>query len=182
MLEFLKMLNQSSAKQLNKSPASTDELVDLIGGNSLYDGAYFILNRLMSSKCTELCLLLAPNFKGYITAIGHDWLGNIYAADTSRMMDGHPLILYFDVNSQEVLNTQQNLIEFHGNTLTSQGEGVLRLGEYDKWTESGLPLKDASRCIGYTIPLALGGSTELDNMEEVDIEVYWELTGQIGAP
>ncbi|WP_431278627.1 T6SS immunity protein Tdi1 domain-containing protein [Leifsonia poae] len=34
-------------------------------------------------------------------------------------------------------------------------------------------------CVGYEVPLFLGGGDEIDNLQVADMEVYWTLTGQL---
>ena len=34
-------------------------------------------------------------------------------------------------------------------------------------------------CVGYRIPLFLGGDDSLENMEVSDMEVYWDMTDQL---
>jgi Domain of unknown function (DUF1851) len=41
-----------------------------------------------------------------------------------------------------------------------------------------LPL-GAMQCAGYKVPLFLGGKDSVDNLEIVDLEVYWSLSGQL---
>lgn len=41
-----------------------------------------------------------------------------------------------------------------------------------------LPL-DVTQCAGYKVPLFLGGKDVLENLEVIDLEVYWSLSGQL---
>jgi hypothetical protein len=41
-----------------------------------------------------------------------------------------------------------------------------------------LPLS-SSQCAGYKVPLFLGGKDSLENLEVIDLEVYWSLSGQL---
>jgi hypothetical protein len=41
-----------------------------------------------------------------------------------------------------------------------------------------LPLK-ASECVGYDIPLFLGGADEVPNLTRTDMGVYWSICGQL---
>jgi hypothetical protein len=36
-----------------------------------------------------------------------------------------------------------------------------------------------TECIGYRVPLFLGGSDTVENLEKVDLDVYWHLHGQL---
>ncbi|WP_434798222.1 T6SS immunity protein Tdi1 domain-containing protein [Terrisporobacter vanillatitrophus] len=35
--------------------------------------------------------------------------------------------------------------------------------------------------MGYKVPLFLGGEDDISNLEEIDMEVYWSVTGQLNS-
>jgi Domain of unknown function (DUF1851) len=35
------------------------------------------------------------------------------------------------------------------------------------------------QCVGYQVPLFLGGKDSLENLEITDLDVYWSLSGQL---
>ena len=41
-----------------------------------------------------------------------------------------------------------------------------------------LPL-DMRECVGYRVPLFLGGTDDVSNLERSDLAVYWSLCGQL---
>jgi hypothetical protein len=38
---------------------------------------------------------------------------------------------------------------------------------------------DHNKCVGYKVPLFLGGEDEISNLDELDMEVYWSIIGQL---
>lgn len=111
---------------------------------------------------------------------GRDWLGSLYAADFSRDVNGWPTVLALNIDFRDAMDTRLSLTDFHETALLDDAAAILNLDLYRSWLESHPPLRDAGRAVGYRIPLALGGEDSLSNMEESDLDVYWQLTGQIG--
>ena len=55
-----------------------------------------------------------------------------------------------------------------------------KLREYDKETLKRFGNKiEYGRCAGYVIPLFLGGNDDITNLEDSDMEVYWNIMMQI---
>ena len=44
---------------------------------------------------------------------------------------------------------------------------------------AGLLLLELAQCVGYKMPLFLGGKHVLENLEVIDIDVYWSISGQL---
>ena len=38
---------------------------------------------------------------------------------------------------------------------------------------------DPARCVGYKVPLFLGGADDIGDLELADLDVYWTITGQL---
>ena len=51
-------------------------------------------------------------------------------------------------------------------------------GEWSERHPDTVPLP-ATKCVGYELPLFVGGQDSLDNMEVSDWEVYWVVVGQL---
>jgi hypothetical protein len=75
------------------------------------------------------------------------------------------------------------LAEFHDQELIQEPDACLAKSFFDEWSvgnQSALPLLSDS-CVGYRVPLYLGGEDVIANLEVVDIHVYWGILGQIRA-
>ena len=46
----------------------------------------------------------------------------------------------------------------------------------EKYNSDEIGLED---CVGYKIPLFLGGNDEISNLEITDMEIYWGICGQL---
>lgn len=159
-------------------------IIDLqarFGGMLILDGLYNIYDTDTCLKMTRLCLEFFGEFQGYILAIGQDWLGYLYCADFSRLIDGKPKIIVFDINTRDIMDTANSIEKFHTVLAIDEVESSFNLELYNQWKEHHKPIQKPGRCVGYRIPLALGGSDDIENMEEADTEVYWSITGHIGT-
>ena len=79
------------------------------------------------------------------------------------------------------LEIPAGLIDFHEVELVEYGEDSLAIEAFNTWSIQpavDLPLPRNS-CAGYSVPLFLGGRDEIENMELVDLEVYWALCGEL---
>ncbi len=79
----------------------------------------------------------------------------------------------------EALQTPCNLETFHESELIEFQEEALGLSFYSAWRNAGGGIPKYDQCVGYKVPLFLGGIDGVDNLELSDIDVYWSLTGQI---
>ena len=54
---------------------------------------------------------------------------------------------------------------------------MLSLNYFNQWLEkNNNKIIKYGECVGLKVPLFLGGKDELDNLEEIDMEVYWTMT------
>jgi hypothetical protein len=99
-----------------------------------------------------------------------------FAADVNRT----DFILMFDPSTAEALELQQNIASFHNEELVNDRESYLTQSSFDKLLGvlriEELPF---NKCLGYKVPLFLGGKDKLDNYELSDLEVYWDFQSQI---
>lgn len=63
---------------------------------------------------------------------------------------------------------------------------LFNMNQFNQWLESYPPPLDEDSCIGYRIPLFLGGPDSINNMEKADRSVYlhmlcelWRSTSQL---
>lgn len=107
-----------------------------------------------------------------VIPFGYDWLGRIFAVDS-----GLNAYMY-DVATNEVFKIS-DIEGFFKTELSQYSDDLIAEEVYKEWLQSGGAKPGADHCIGYKIPLMLGGEDEFDNYELSDIDVYWTLTSQI---
>ena len=111
---------------------------------------------------------------------GYDWLGSQFALDSGRTEDGEPLVLILEPGTGEALQVPQSFAAFH-EQLDDFREPALSAGFFAAWVQANpgqMPL-GRDECIGYRLPLFLGGKDTVDNLEVIDLEVYWSFCGQL---
>ena len=81
----------------------------------------------------------------------------------------------------EILQIPAGFADFHNFTLVEEPDAALAKSFFGQWAAGNpslLPLRPDT-CVGYDIPLFLGGRDEVDNLAVVDIWVYWSISGQL---
>ncbi len=164
-------------------PDSVEGLRDVLGGRSFAGGLYRIHDQAAAARWDSEVVDAFPDFVDRITCFGCDWLGGQFALDSARTdPSGQPLVLLFEPGTHEALALPVNLTQFHEDELIQEAHAALAEPFYREWrAQSGddVPL-GPGECVGYRVPLFLGGKDDVDNLERTDAEVYWSLTGQMG--
>lgn len=148
-------------------------LLATLGGVSLERGAYRIHGETAAAHWTEI----VTSFFGVtdIRCFGCDWLGRQFARHSADE------VLHFDMETGECHRTFRNLVEFHNVELVENFERVTAIAGFRDWLALDPQPLQPTECVGYRIPLALGGEDDPSNFERCDMDVYWDICGQIRA-
>ncbi|HET6256754.1 MAG TPA: T6SS immunity protein Tdi1 domain-containing protein [Puia sp.] len=157
-------------------PSDFLALIAECGGHSYRNGLYKV-HSLGSS--IHWSILIANSFGQYkqkILPFGFDWLGRQYCLDIGN----DDLIYMFDPATAEDFHLNESLEDFHNHDLVFEREDILAETQFLDTLKllklTSVPFHD---CIGYKIPLFLGGADKITNYEIVNMEVYWEFQLQI---
>jgi hypothetical protein len=121
-----------------------------------------------------------PEYVKRISCFGYDWLGRHFVLDSSRIDGGQSLVLMLEPGTGEVLEIPTNFVMLHDDELVDYADAALAKDFYARWRKgSGARELSPDQCVGYKVPLFLGGADEVDNLEVIDAEVYWALCGQL---
>jgi hypothetical protein len=159
-------------------------LADLLAadGSATFALGLYRLHRADEIVAWDAIVLAAfPEFIGRVTcAFGYDWLGRHFALDRGRMEGLEPMVVMLEPGTGEVLDMPATFRTFHDEVLVDQGDAALAKSFFDAWRAAnpGVAL-DHAACVGYRVPLFLGGVDDLENLEVTDLEVYWSLSGQL---
>ncbi|MBT2533274.1 DUF1851 domain-containing protein [Arthrobacter sp. ISL-48] len=96
-------------------------------------------------------------------------------------MEGQPLVLIFEPGTGETLEIPAPFSGFHDEELTEYADAALAREFFEIWSAANsdsLPLSP-HQCAGYRVPLFLGGSDAVENVELSDLEAYWSICGQL---
>lgn len=121
-----------------------------------------------------------PAYASRISCFGWDWLGRQFALDSARVEANQRLILMLEPGTGEVLEIPATFVAFHDVELVDEPDAALARDFFVAWRKTyGSPELQPDQCVGYKIPLFLGGSDTVDNLEIIDAEVYWAISGQL---
>jgi hypothetical protein len=76
-----------------------------------------------------------------------------------------------------------SFVGFHDDELVEYADEALAAEFFELWAgryPDTLPLGRDS-CVGYRVPLFLGGQDDIENLEVSDLAVYWSLCGELRA-
>ena len=122
-----------------------------------------------------------PYLAGRIKCFASDWLGRQFALDNERVIDGEPQILLLEPGAGEILEIPVGYTAFHEQELVEFPDAAVSYGFFQDWLASNGMVPDHMQCVGYKIPLYLGGADDLSNLALQDFAVYWTLCGQLLA-
>jgi hypothetical protein len=109
-----------------------------------------------------------------------DWLGRQFAIDTARTEGPEQVVFLLEPGTGEALEIPLSFSAFH-NELDQHREPALADAFFHEWSSANpgsVPIPFRS-CVGYQVPLFLGGRDTIENLELTDLEVYWDLSAPV---
>ena len=149
-------------------------------GRTFDDGLYRVHDDRSGPEAEKLISLAFPDFAGRVCPFSFDWLGRQFALDAKRFENDEALILMMEPGTGQALEIPLSFSSFH-EQLHELREPALADSFFRRWVETrpdSIPLLPQT-CVGYQVPLFLGGRDEIDNLELVDMDVYWSICGQL---
>ncbi|GAB6988494.1 T6SS immunity protein Tdi1 domain-containing protein [Paenibacillus pini] len=120
-----------------------------------------------------------PEFSDRISCFGYDWMGRQFTLDMKRIVNGQPQILMFEPGTGEVLRIPCNFIDFHDDEIPNYHNDCLASDFYFSWKSQFNDNLEKDECVGYKVILFLGGEDVVGNLEKSNMEVYWDICGQL---
>src|SRR5450830_630250 len=154
------------------------ELMSQFGGCSFDKSLYRVMKSDSMNDWSQTVEYAFPNFGGRLQCFGYDWLGRIFALDSGRLEEGHHGVVMFEPGTGKALEIPCNIVTFHDKELIEYREEALAVSFYAQWLAQGVA-PSYEECIGYKIPLFVGGKDVVDNLEISNLDVYWTLAGQL---
>lgn len=155
------------------------DFFESFSGKSFCDGLYRIHSISDIEIWNSRIELAYPSFSNRFCCFGYDWLGRQFSVDVQRLCNQEPLVLMFDPGTGEVLEIPVNFQEFHENELIDYAEECLAKNFFLDWRANSKSTLLCNQCAGYKVPLFLGGSDEINNLEIIDLDVYWHITTEL---
>jgi len=170
--KFLDFFDKHIEYKIDGSTYET--LLNNFEGMEFGDGIFRLFNKRDLYKWSEIVTGAYPEFKDKFDLFGYDWLGRCFAID---LRDRN--ILMFEIGAGEVLNIPCDILEFLNVEIPVYNDACLASTFYKEWVEYCGKNAKLNYCMGYKVPLFLGGEDDISNLEEIDMEVYWSITGQL---
>ncbi|MFI5729195.1 T6SS immunity protein Tdi1 domain-containing protein [Kribbella sp. NPDC051587] len=122
-----------------------------------------------------------PEFRGRFEVFGFDWLGRQFATDRARGEALDPEVMIVEAGTGEALEVPVPFSKFHDEELVDYSEEALAVSFYLQWQSQTPSPLEFGQCVGYQVPLFLGGKDQVENLELMDIEIYWDIMGRLRA-
>jgi hypothetical protein len=153
--------------------------INELGGKTFNEGLYRVFRGDQILKASENIIRVFQEANNSIIVFGYDWLGRHYAVDNENVENGKKLILMLEPGAGEAMSIPVPILDFHNSELISCSEEALSVNFFKKWKKLNPESIAPDKCIGYKIPLFLGGRDIIDNLELIDLEVYIDICGQL---
>lgn len=114
------------------------------------------------------------------TAFASDWRGGIYLlGKNKKIRDGEPPVVFLDPAAAEVVVLDCTFGEFLGEVMAADWPNLLEADRLDAWRAAGGETPSPDQCVSPKIPLFLGGSTEIADLEVGSLVIAVSLAGQM---
>ncbi len=156
-------------------PTELFKLIDQCGGVTFNQGLYRIHSFESSIKWA---LTIADYFNQYqhkIYPFGFDWMGRQFCLGTSG-----DILYMFDPATGQNFELRQTLTLLHNEDFVNDTDDMLSVNLFKRVLAFyKINSIDYDECLGYKIPLFLGGKDEIENYELQNMEVYWHIENQL---
>lgn len=150
-------------------------------GASFGGGLYRVHDQQSGPEALTLIAEAYPEFATRVCPFGYDWLGRQLVIDSGRVVGGQPQVLLMEPGTGQALEIPSSFTALHDEEILDYSDAVLASQFFDKWSAANgdfLPLR-RDQCVGYKVPLFLGGKDIAENLDLTDLDVYWSICGQM---
>lgn len=154
---------------------SVRDLLSRAGGMS-FSGGIYRTHRLEDVQRWSTTIATGwTETAGRVNCFAYDWLGRQFALYKGNM------VLQFSAGDLEFTEIPADVASFHNLELVNYAQEVLARAFFDAWLHGGGQRPRYGACIGYKRALFLGGPDEVENLELIDMDVYWMVSAPIVA-
>lgn len=148
-----------------------------LGGKRFGKGLFNSFSLDNVKKWTEIVNEAYPEFANKFKLFGYDWLGRCFGIDLREQTYGN--VLLFEIGTADILGIPCTFQEFLNEEIPLYSDACLAESFFNEWLEYSDVANEYGECVGYKIPLFLGGEDTVENLEICDMEVYWGVIAQI---
>jgi hypothetical protein len=116
-----------------------------------------------------------PEFAAVAVPFAIDWIGRVVALDQSRP----PGLLLIEPGSAEAFGIDESFADFFNVDVVDDPDLFLAADLFREWQAAGGEVPGVGQCVGFKVPLFLGGRGAAANLELTDLEVYWSFAAQM---
>ncbi len=177
-----KMTADTGNGDLPTDAAADEDFVECLGelgGKTFERGLYRVYRGDQVLGATRNMSEVFPEFAKRILVFGYDWLGRHFAVDSGRVEMGKRLVLLLEPGAGEAMEIPAPIGQFHNEEIIEYRDDALAFPFYKQWRELNEVPIPHDQCVGYRVPLFLGGADTVDNLELIDRDVYVTLCGQL---
>lgn len=153
--------------------AEVRQLIREYGASSFEEGLYRIFDAEDARRWTAILRRFFAAESGGVEAFGRDWQGNVFGYRGGP----EPCVFLFQPGTGDVFEVSESLDKFHNEELTGHAEEAL-VSLWSEW-RAGSPAPARTECVAYRKPLFLGGDVAVENLAIANMDVYWEVMGQL---
>lgn len=168
--------NSSRDKELYSNlPKAFVGLISKIGG-AVFENGILRIHTFESSLHWAVKLeRYFTDKKEYIYPFAFDWLGRHFCINSQN-----GTVYMFDSAMFELFALPGSVSSFFENDLVDDSDALLGISLFNTvCAKLKIEKLEFEQCIGYKVPLYLGGKDEIQNFEIQNLEVYWEIMYQI---
>jgi hypothetical protein len=118
-----------------------------------------------------------PEFAARAVPFAVDWIGRVVALDRDRS----PGLLLIEPGSADAFEIDESFADFFNVDVVDDPDTFLAADLFRDWQAAGGGVPGVGQCVGFKVPLFLGGSGAAANLEQSDLEVYWSFAAQLRA-
>ncbi len=122
-----------------------------------------------------------PAIDGALVVFAYDWMGRLYALDSSRVIQREPLVGRLDPGDGRIRQADLTFAEFVLGDLIAYGDRLLDLDRFGYWKAAGGAALRDTDVVGYIAPLFNAGTDTIMNMEAVALDPNDERMGRAFA-
>ena len=156
-----------------------DDVMATLGGCTFAGGLYRLHTPRSSAVASSMAAAAFPEYEFPLRCFGFDWLGRQFALDPRRGRAMDPEVLMLEPGTGEGLEIPVSISTFHDEELVNYTDAALASNFFAEWQTEDRRDLPFDKCVGYKVPLFLGGEDAISNLEITDIDVYWSLMGQL---
>jgi len=170
---------QASPPAVDFGVKNLGEILNALGGKTFNHGLYRVLRIDQVPAAKQAMEGVFTEYRGRIVPFAFDWLGRHFASDRARVENGAPQVLMLEVGAGEAMEIPASVLDFHNVELVDYADDALAAPFWRQWRSDNPTDLAFTDCVGYKVPLFLGGPDVLANLEVIDLSVYVEICGQL---